>query len=120
MGALFEKGECKLSRRSASETKTGSGVGTVLNVVFGGGGIVVGSKGGGGVWREKGEEVGKGSNFSGLESTEAIEGCVIVGAAGLGWGERGGLALLSEVYITATLVEGEFMVPVRDQPMAIL
>lgn len=43
-GELVEKGECRLSRRSASETSTGSGVGKVLKAALGGGGMFDGSK----------------------------------------------------------------------------
>ena len=40
-----EYGECRLSRRSASDTSTGSGAGTVLRfAASGGGGIVLESK----------------------------------------------------------------------------
>jgi hypothetical protein len=48
--------------------------------------------------------------------SDAMEGC------GFGFGGAA-LALLlllfSELYITATFVEGEFMVPVRDHPIAV-
>jgi hypothetical protein len=51
--------------------------------------------------------------------SEAIEGCVLAGErfGGAGFVSRPTL-LLSEVYMTATFVEGEFIVPVSDHPMA--
>jgi len=48
LGELVEKGECRLSRRSASETRTGSGVGIVWKAALGGGGIFAGSNAWGG------------------------------------------------------------------------
>ena len=48
-----------------------------------------------------------------LERTDAIEGCVDSVA------DLVSRALVSEVYITATLVDGESIVPVSDQPIAI-
>lgn len=61
----------------------------------------------------------EGSNLTGgFDMSEAIEGCVLAG-------ERFDVIfvsrplLFSDVYITATFVEGEFIVPVSDQPIAI-
>lgn len=59
------------------------------------------------------------SNFmGGSDIREAIEGCVL---PGLGFG-GGGLVVrlspFSEVYMTATFVDGEFIVPVSDHPIA--
>lgn len=50
--------------------------------------------------------------------SEAIEGCVLAGERldDAGFGSR---PLFSDVYMTATLVEGEFIVPVSDHPMAV-
>jgi hypothetical protein len=46
--------------------------------------------------------------------SDAMEGC------GFGFGGAALVLLLfSELYITATFVEGEFMVPVRDHPIAV-
>lgn len=113
-----------MRRRSASDTRTGSGVGTGLKPDAGGGGIVVGSNvcwEGVGSGNEDGEGIGVAefSNFmrfavvGGFDSTDAIEGCV-ASTAGL----TSRTLLLSDVYMTATLVEGEFMVPVSDHPIA--
>jgi hypothetical protein len=58
------------------------------------------------------------SNLTGgSEMRDAMEGW---GRAleGVGLGLEGLLLLFSDEYMTATLVEGEFMVPVRDQPIA--
>jgi hypothetical protein len=60
--------------------------------------------------------------MGGLEMRDAIEGCELAGGGGL---ETGGfetsvlLPLFSELYMTATFVDGEFIVPVKDHPMAI-
>jgi hypothetical protein len=55
--------------------------------------------------------------MGGMDMRDAMEGCELAGGGGLEtWGL---LPLLSELYMTATLVDGEFMVPVRDHPMAI-
>jgi hypothetical protein len=60
--------------------------------------------------------------IGGLDIREAMEGCELAGGGGL---ETAGfkacvlLPLFSELYITATLVEGEFIVPVRDHPIAV-
>jgi hypothetical protein len=60
----------------------------------------------------------EGSNLTGgLDMSDAMEGCVLAG-------ERFNVVfvsrplLFSDVYMTATFVEGEFIVPVSDQPMA--
>lgn len=52
--------------------------------------------------------------MGGLDKTEAIEGCVTVSEDLLSL-----KGLLSDVYMTARFVEGEFMVPVNDHPMAV-
>jgi hypothetical protein len=60
--------------------------------------------------------------MDGLEISDAIEGCELAGGGNLepeGFEACVLLPLFSELYMTATLVEGEFMVPVRDHPMAI-
>lgn len=62
-----------------------------------------------------------GSNLAGgSEMSEAIDGCELAGGGGCfvdaGFPSRG--LLFSELYMTATLVEGEFMVPVKDHPIA--
>lgn len=51
--------------------------------------------------------------------SEAIDGCVLAGERldGACFGSRP--VLFSDVYITATFVDGEFMVPVSDHPMAV-
>lgn len=53
----------------------------------------------------------------GFEMSEAIEGCVLAGDRfdGAGFVSR---PLESEGYMMATFVEGEFIVPVSDQPIA--
>jgi hypothetical protein len=61
----------------------------------------------------------RGSNLiGGSDMRDAMEGCVLAGGA-LG---SGGFVLrpspFSDVYMTATFVDGEFMVPVSDHPMA--
>ena len=115
LGEEVEKGECRLSSRSASETRTGSGVGTGL---IGGGGIAVESKG----WNDPGEgNAGDGSNLMvGLASTDGSGDCLVFGGTGFGCSNLVSRALFSDVYMTATLVEGEFMVPVSDHPIAAL
>ena len=51
--------------------------------------------------------------------SEAIDGCVLAGGS-FGCVSFASLPLLvSELYMTATLVDGEFMVPVSDHPMAV-
>jgi hypothetical protein len=61
----------------------------------------------------------EGSNLrAGSDMSDAMEGC------GFGFGGAALVLLLllllfSELYITATFVEGEFMVPVRDHPIAV-
>lgn len=60
------------------------------------------------------------SNLTGgFAMREAMEGCVLAGECfdGADFISRPGG--LSDVYMTATLVEGEFIVPVSDQPIAI-
>ena len=115
LGDEAENGEWRFKSKSASDTSTGSGVGTVLNVELGGG-MDVGLKEG----KEDGDGIAGVSNLmGGFDKMDAIEGCVLV-ETGL---ELGGLAsreVLSEVYMTATFVDGEFIVPVSDHPMAIL
>jgi hypothetical protein len=106
------KGECKFSSRSASETRTGSGVGMLAK---GGGGIDAELNG------EKLDGEGNGcccSNLrAGSDIKEAMEGWVLAdGFGGAAFVLRA--SPVSDVYITATLVEGEFIVPVNDHPMA--
>lgn len=88
-------------------------------------------EGGGGIeaWLKCGMEADDGdgrgcgvdSNFTGgSDMSDAIEGCEFAGTIGLvdePFGSRM-LVLLSELYMTATFVDGEFIVPVRDHPMA--
>lgn len=52
--------------------------------------------------------------------SDAIEGCELAcgGFDGAACGSR--VLLFSELYMTATFVDGEFMVPVRDHPMAVV
>lgn len=96
---------------------TGSGLGMLLYAWFGGGGGMEAE-----LNRETlcGDVTGCcGSNFiGGSDIKDAIEGCALAGV-----GLRGGAFIVrpspfSEVYITATFVEGEFIVPVRDHPIA--
>jgi hypothetical protein len=56
----------------------------------------------------------------GFDMSEAIEGCVLAGERfdGAGFDSRPVL-LLSDVYMTATFVDGEFIVPVSDHPIAV-
>jgi hypothetical protein len=55
----------------------------------------------------------------GSEMSEAMEGCELAGGGGFEDGSFGSRELLfSELYMTATFVDGEFIVPVRDHPMA--
>lgn len=116
-GELLEKGECRFRRRSASETMTGSGLGMLLYAWL---------VGGGGIDDELKREMlcGDvkdfcGSNLmGGSDIRDAMEGCVL---AGVWWGGGGFVVRpspFSEVYMTATFVEGEFMVPVSDHPIA--
>jgi len=83
---------------------------------MGGGGIVAESKG----WNDPGEgNVGDGSNLMvGLESADGIEDWLLLGGTCLDCNDLVSRALFSEVYMTATLVEGEFIVPVSDHPIA--
>ena len=56
--------------------------------------------------------------MGGSDIRDAMEGCAL---AGVWWGGGGFVVRpspFSEVYMTATLVEGEFMVPVSDHPIA--
>ena len=54
----------------------------------------------------------------GFDMSEAIEGCVLAGERfDIVFVSRP-LLLFSDVYMTATFVEGEFIVPVSDQPIA--
>jgi hypothetical protein len=66
---------------------------------------------------------GAGSNLmGGSEISEAMDGWELAGGGGFdedGFESRG-LLLFSELYMTATLVDGEFIVPVRDHPIAVL
>lgn len=88
-----------MRRRSASETRTGSG----------GGGMAVASK----VVKGDGDgRDGLGSNLAGGEGRSDVVGGWVAGL-----GVRA--SLLSEGYMTATWVDGEFMVPVRDHPIAV-
>lgn len=49
--------------------------------------------------------------------SEAMDGCVLAGERfDAGFVSRP--VLFSDVYMTATFVEGEFIVPVSDQPIA--
>ena len=62
---------------------------------------------------------GCGSNLiCGSDITDAMEPCVLAE----GWFGGAGFALrlspFSDVYMTATLVDGEFIVPVSDHPIA--
>lgn len=69
-----------------------------------------------------GEESGcVGSNLTGgSEISEAMEGWEFAGGGFVGCAALvSRVLLLSELYITATFVEGEFIVPVRDQPIAV-
>lgn len=61
------------------------------------------------------------SNLTGgFDMSEAMEGCVLAGE-GFACAAFVSRPLLSDVpvYMTAILVDGEFIVPVRDHPMAI-
>ena len=49
---------------------------------------------------------------------DAIDGCTLAGGGIDGTDFASWVLLLSEVYMTATFVECEFIVPVSDQPMA--
>lgn len=61
-----------------------------------------------------------GSNFiGGSDIKDAIEGCALAGTGLRAGGFVARPSPFSEVYMTATLVEGEFMVPVRDHPIAV-
>jgi hypothetical protein len=111
-GEALGNGECRLRRRSASDTRTGSGVRTP-NGWFGGA-MEVWVKG----ESVEGDERGRyASSFSEeVKAVGAKNGRVFTGG-----GFDDGFAsrmLFSELYMTATLVEGEFMVPVRDHPIA--
>lgn len=120
-GEVAENGECRFSKRSASETKAGSGVVIELLLYEGGGGMEAWLKCG--IEADDGDGSGCGvdSNLmGGSDMRDAMEGWEFAGTIGLVeeiFGSRV-LLLLSELYITATLVDGEFMVPVRDHPMA--
>jgi hypothetical protein len=117
---VLEKGEWKLRRRSASEMSAEGVGGFVLEGKFdegGGGGIVVGLKAaGGGKDSDEGcaEEVRvlRAMAAAVSDSTDAMDGCA--GSFLTFWSRL----LASDVYITATFVEGEFMVPVKDHPIA--
>jgi hypothetical protein len=68
----------------------------------------------------EGRECGSSNLMGGSDIREAMEGWVL---AGSGFG--GAVLVLrpspfSEVYMTATFVLGEFMVPVSDHPMAVV
>lgn len=59
------------------------------------------------------------SNFiGGSDIKDAIDGCALAGTGLRAGGLVARASPFSEVYITATFVEGEFMVPVRDHPIA--
>jgi len=116
VGEPPENGEWRFKRRSASETNTGSGAGMLLKARFGGGG---------GIDAElncaKADGAGSDcdSNFIwGSDITDAIEPCVLDGGCFGGAGFVLRLSPFSDVYMTATLVDGEFIVPVRDHPIA--
>lgn len=49
---------------------------------------------------------------------DAIDACELTGSGIDGTGFASRVLLLSAVYMTATFVDGEFMVPVRDHPIA--
>ena len=51
--------------------------------------------------------------------SEAMEGCVLAGERFDGAGFVSRPELFSDVYMTATFVDGEFIVPVSDHPMAV-
>lgn len=57
--------------------------------------------------------------IGGFEMSEAIDGCVLAGERFDGAGLVSRPVLLSDVYMTATFVEGEFIVPVSDHPIAV-
>jgi hypothetical protein len=61
--------------------------------------------------------------MGGFEMRDAMEGWELAGGGGgletVAFGALVLLPLFSELYMTATLVEGEFMVPVRDHPIAL-
>jgi hypothetical protein len=61
----------------------------------------------------EGPNLNRDEAVDGFESTDAIDGCVvsITGLESLPFAA-------SDVYITATLVDGEFIVPVKDHPIA--
>ena len=88
--------------------------------------LKVGFEGGGGIDAElncekpDGDAIDwRGSNLIGVSDiNDAIEGWVLAGSVLEGGGLVLRLSPFSEVYMTATLVDGEFMVPVRDQPIA--
>lgn len=122
MGELGEKVECRFRSKSASETSTGSEVVWVKEDEEGGGGIVVELKDWccEGIGRDmldtEGLNLTRGEAVdASLERIESMEGCPGVVSTG-GFASRPFVA--SDVYMTATLVEGEFMVPVRDHPIA--
>lgn len=122
-GEAAENGEWRLRRRSASETMTGSGFGRALLLKGGGGGMEAWLNGDRVVDDGDAEGCGAGSNLmGGSEMSEAMEGWEFAGGGGFDANifESRGLLLFSELYITATFVDGEFIVPVRDHPMAML
>jgi len=90
-------------------------VGTELRLAVrgGGGGIVLESRG-------KGDIGCGGSNvIEGVAMVCASSDCALARLA-FGWdGFVLWTVLFSDVYMTATLVEGEFMVPVSDHPIAV-
>jgi hypothetical protein len=66
-----------------------------------------------GDWRDESPNFARVDAVDELESTEAIDGCA-VSVAGL----SSRPLVASDGYMTATLVDGEFIVPVNDQPIA--
>lgn len=116
LGEEIEYGECRLRRRSASETRTGSDTEAVLMLVAGGGGIALESKGRNGAewFKGVGSNLVTAFNNVGVNGGRPFTAGVCFGCNG--FSSRG--LPFSEVYITATFVEGEFIVPVSDQPIA--
>ena len=75
-----------------------------------------GSKGG----YTDGEAMGGCSNLTGgFDMSAAIDGRVLAGERLAGPDFVSRPVLFSDVYITATFVDGEFIVPVSDHPIAV-
>jgi hypothetical protein len=89
-----------------------------LNVEFGGGGGIDAElncekpDGDGIDWRDS-------NLIGGSDISDAMEGWVLAGVALEGGGLVIRVSPFSDVYMTATFVDGEFMVPVSDHPIAI-